>query len=403
MHKRDPGQEAAQTGAALALFLLPILVTDVAHGSEKIDTPIDCSTTCVEINDYQSDHSALHFTRNRSSGSEGNFGTGSRWRHGFESRLTRDGDDRILFDHHGQAHRFVQQSDGSYLAADNNSGTLSLDGDNPVWTNPAGVETEFQGSWPVGQRYPDGQTLRLDYQRGRLHTISDMQGERIVLDHRNDAPSTVTLPDGRTLLLSTDPCRSSPSTEPPEELQQCDTQANPVPGFDQVSTPPGVSTVDARPASCQSYFVDFYGTVRGEEIEAGLADLPPYNTMLPTNRSYPIVDFINGEELIVVRSRDLASPGFNNPGDPDALYDRLLRDGGQIQTRFLDPLARDGAVTRTENGRTTHITQTPGQHVTLQLLVRQNMASHEHWRQVDQARADLLQQYGIRLEVVIIP
>ncbi len=399
-HKR--GRQTANL--SMALCLLPIALSSPALARDSPASAPGCRSSCVEIVDFESDRSPLYYSRSRTVEPDGENGQASRWRHEYEVRLTRDGDERVLFDQYGEAHRFLRQSDGSYQAADNGSGILRDDGDTTVWTNAAGIDIEFRGSYPTRLHFPDGQSLRLDYDMGRLHTITDDNGEQVVIEHQNGSPSRVHTPDGRVIVQDSDPCTtSSPSPDRTEEPEQCDTQTNPVPGFDRVATPPGVTALDARPASCQSYFVDYYGTVRGEEIESGLAHLPPYNTMIPTNRSYPIVDFIQGNEMIVVRSRDLASPGFNNPEAPDALHERLLRDGAQIQSRFLDPLNRDGVVSRTEQGRTTHIVQDPAQTVSLHVIIRQDMASPEHWRQIEQARTDLLQQYGIQLQIVIIP
>ena len=400
----DRKRDRQTASLSMALCLLPLALSSPTHARDTLSLPPGCRSSCVEIIDFESSTSPLYYSRSRTVESGGENGLASRWRHEYEVRLTGDGDDRVLFDQYGQAHRFQRQSDGSYQAADNGSGTLRDNGDTAVWTNMAGIDTEFQGSYPTRLHFPDGQSLRLDYDKGRLRRISDDNGEQIVIEHPDGSPSRVHTPDGRVTVQDNDPCITpSPSPDAAEEPEQCDTQANPVPGFDRVATPPGVTALDARPASCQSYFVDYYGTVRGEEIESGIAHLPPYNTMIPTNRSYPIVDFIQGNELIVVRSRDLASPSFNNPETPGALHDRLLRDGAQIQSQFLDPLNRDGVVSRTEQGRTTHIVQDPSQNVSLHVIIRQDMASPEHWRQIEQARTDLLQQYGIQLQIVIIP
>ncbi|MGQ7848690.1 hypothetical protein ACUNV4_29610 [Granulosicoccus sp. 3-233] len=404
MSTRYVTNEYAGSVVPPTLYLLPIICSLTAHADSSALPELHCSTSCVEIVDYESNESPLHYSRHRSVSSDTNAGTASRWRHDYEIRLTGDGDDRVIFDQHGQAHRFLQQEDGSFRAENENSGTLHDNNGSPMWTHASGVTTEFQGSWPTRVHFPDGQSLRLDYEKGRLHTISDQFGEQILIEHPEGSASRVHTPDGRITLLDTDPCFTPPTTtDSPSAPQQCDTQANPVAGFDEVALPPGATALDARPASCQSYFVDYYGTVRGEEIERGIAQLAPYNALIPTNRSYPIVDFIDDEELIVVRSRDLASPSFNDPQAPDALHQRLLRDGAQIQSRFLDPLNRDGVLSRTEQGRTTHIVQDPSQYVSLHLIIRQDMASPEHWRQIEQARTDLLQQYGIRLQVVIIP
>lgn len=393
-----------RTGVGLLLHLTPLVVALPLQADTRHLASPECPSSCITVVDYQSPGSPLQFSRTFTTTDDAQPTLPPRWRHAYESRLTSDGNDRVIFDAFGQPHRFLRQADGRYLAATVSDGTLHESDGTLVWTDASGIATEFQGSFPTRLHFPDDQTLRLDYADGQLHSISDEQGEQIIIEHEDGEAPRVHLPDGRTTVLDADPCLPQPTPgDATDEEDQCDTQANPVPGFDTIQTRPGVSTLDARPASCQSYFVEFYGTVRGEEIESGLARLPPYADMLPTNRSFPIIDFIDGNELVVVRSRDLASPSFNNPEDPEALHDRLLRDGAEIQSRFLEELQRDGAVTRTEEGRTTHIVQDPSRSISLHVLIRQNMASPEHWRQIEQARVELLQRYGIRLQVVIIP
>lgn len=363
-----------------------------------------CLSSCIQIVDYQSETSPLHFSRTLTVQTGTQIALTPHWRHDYDIRLTRDGDDRVVFDSQGQAHHFQRQDDGSYLATDTASGSLEIIEGVAAWTDTTGIQTEFQGSFPTRMQFSDGQTLSLNYHHSRLHSITDDNGDQIVIEQDDSLQSRVLLPDGQVSVMSADACREDTVPDDvTDEPERCDTQANPVPGFDQIPTPAGVTTLDARPASCQSYFVEYYGTLRGEEIETGIAPLSPYADMLPSNRSYPIVDFINGDELIVVRSRDLASPSFNDPDSPEALYQRLLRDGAQIQSGFLEPLQRDGVVTRTEQGRTTHIVQNPAQHLSLHVLIRQDMASPQHWRQIEQARTELLARYGIRLQVVIIP
>ena len=161
--------------------------------------------------------------------------------------------------------------------------------------------------------------------------------------------------------------------------------------------------LDARPASCESYFVDYYGTKRGSEIEAGLLNYPPYNSMTPTLRTFPIIDFISDTELIVVNSRDLGSRTYNSETNPTALLDRLLKDGEQIQTRFLDVLERDGSITASELGQSTTINADELKPITMQLVIRDGIASASHWQQIETARQILMARHGVELEVVVIP
>ena len=393
-----------------------------SHAPGNASTETLCNPGCVTIIDYQSGATHLEYSRSFNAAQRVQDTPPARWRHRYEIRLTQQGDDRVVFDHHGGRHLFKLNHDGSYSPADASSGSLTSHAGQYIWTDNHAVQHQFHGSFLTTLTFSDNQKLTLHYQSDQLRSVSDEQSGKIDFIHDNGYLSEVQLPDGRSLRDTSDPCNplTQPDTEPlpddststgpgeeqpptEESPERCDTQQNPVPGFNALPTRSGVTTLDARPASCQSYFVEYYGTVRGEEIEAGLEDHPPYATMIPTNRSFPIVDFINGNQLIVVRSRDLASPTYNNPDSPEALYNRLMRDGRQIQTRALDRLQSDGVLSSTENGRTTLITHHEQQSVVLHLLIRQNMASSAHWQQIQNASIALAARYGIRLEVIIIP
>ena len=81
-----------------------------------------------------------------------------------------------------------------------------------------------------------------------------------------------------------------------------------------------------------------------------------------------------------------------------------MRDGKEIQDRFLTPMAEDGFVTAEEDGVTTTLEAMQAvQNLTLQLVIRDQIASPSHWQQIARARELLLERYDVRLEVVIIP
>ena len=126
--------------------------------------------------------------------------------------------------------------------------------------------------------------------------------------------------------------------------------------------------------------------------------------MNATVRSFPIVDFVDGDRFIAVRSRDLSNPSFNDDSNQNALLYRLNRDGQEIFNSFIQPLDEAGSITTTENGITTKIIDDgKNRSVVLQLLIRDKIATPSHWQQIAQARENLAQRYQIVLEVVIIP
>ncbi len=353
----------------------------------------NCNSPCQTIHDYQHDRTPLGFSRTRALSNTRQGAAAMPWRHNFEQVLTRDGAQRVLFDEWGNRLVFDPVTGGDFHARQANSGTLETTDTGHTWTNKHGVRYHFFGSYPTQITYPDGQQLTLRYRGAQLLSISDDNRNRIAFHYQQNQLSRVALPDGSMVDYPRKSC---------DEFQ-CDTQANPIAGFNATASSALIDWVDARPASCQSYFVDYSGTERGTQIETGLQTLAPYSNMTATVRSFPIVDFINGHELIVVRSRDLGSPSFNAPAQPNALLHRLLRDGRDIQHFFLDPLAAQGFISSSELGNSTRIESHPDQTLTLQLLIRQHMASPSHWRQIEQARRQLHATHGIRLKVVIIP
>ena len=125
--------------------------------------------------------------------------------------------------------------------------------------------------------------------------------------------------------------------------------------------------------------------------------------MTATLRTFPVIDFYDDNTLYVVHSRDLGNRTFNSPTRPNALLDQLLEDGEQIQTRFIDVVLQEGSVTASELGNSTTISDNQLRPVTLQLIIRDGMASASHWQQIAQAGETLQARYGITLEVVVIP
>ena len=351
------------------------------------------------------------------------------WRHRYEIRLTRDEKNLIVFDQYGSQHVFTPDGDYNYQAVTSNSGTLSLlgteSGSQYQWINGQRVEHLFRGSFPVTITAPGKPKISLYYHDQQLQSVREESGHLLEFFYKDAQLERVSSSTIRTGLATNAHCNASqthtssneselseypetaesdnPDTQSNTAEQRCDTQANPVPGFGTIRPDNHVTSIDARPASCDSYFVQYYGTERGAKIEIGLRDLPPYSSMTPTVRSFPIVDFINGNELIVVRSRDLASPSFNDPLSDDALFARLMRDGAEISRLFLEPLREHGSVTATESGQTTTIENHDPLNLTLQLVIRHDMASASHWQQIERARAALQVRYGVRLEVVLIP
>lgn len=183
--------------------------------------------------------------------------------------------------------------------------------------------------------------------------------------------------------------------------RQCDSTEAPL--SDHFTAGPSIDegiTVDIRPESCQSYFREYVGIERGARIEDALAHAAHYANVTPTVRSFPLVDFIGQGEARVVRSRDLASASYAEPG---ALYDRLMRDGRDIETGLITPLLQDGFIERTELGSTTRLEASTAQTIVLEVIVQHGMTSDAQLTDIRRAASDLASTWGIALRVIEIP
>lgn len=363
-----------------------------------------CLASCLTASDYQHPSSSLNFSRNyfpdKTSLENTQEALQARWRHNFDIVITQASPQTTIFDQFGNRHVFNVNEAGYYIPLLETSGTLFLDNGDFNWVSNDGFRHSFQGSYLTEITSPDNDTLKLNYLNRQLRSVSNVQGETLVFNYRNNSIAGFTTPQGETVELTDHSCTEGSTTEP----QSCDAEQHPITGFNSSPAPSGAIRIDARPASCESYFIDYFGTTRGSEIETGLATLAPYRTMQATVRSFPIIDFVNHDEWIAVRSRDLASPSFNDEQTPNALFYRLMRDGQEIQDRFLTPLAEDGFISVEEDGVTTRLEAgSESQSVVLQLVIRHQIASPSHWQQIDRARELLQQRYKIDLEVVIIP
>ena len=287
--------------------------------------------------------------------------------------LTTEDGRYTVFDPLLNEHSFTQHNNGELVADAKTSGTLvHLVGQRYRWTDGNGQQYRFEGSQFVG------------------------------LERASEALECLPLPNPDSEVI--DPPTNSPGTEEStEEESQCDSETHGAHSFSTPGYAGELTLLDARPASCESYFVEYYGTQRGSEIETGLHQHSPYQSMTATLRTFPVIDFYDDNALYVVHSRDLGNRTFNSTTRPNALLDQLLKDGEQIQTRFIDVVLQDGSVTASELGNSTTISDDQLRPVTLQLVIRDGMASASHWQQIVEAREILGARYGITLEVVLIP
>lgn len=102
-----------------------------------------------------------------------------------------------------------------------------------------------------------------------------------------------------------------------------------------------------------------------------------------------------------MRSRDLALPSLGAAAD--CLFDRLIRDGQDIETLLLDPLARDGEIRVREGGAVAVLNALPRRPMVLELVVRHGFASADQIVQIEWAWVALRVRWNFTLRVIEIP
>jgi len=364
---------------------------------------------------------------------------GQGWRLNYDLLLTENGHTRTLFDEHGRAHVFhevitniekQEQLSGEFIPESSNSGSLYFDSNQYKWLRPDGTIIEFHGSLPVKWIMKDGKIINLNYAAGHLLSVKDNSGGMLTFSYNNNKLTGITLPNstqlhyrfngndalilsvisdqGETLAaLSSDNYSShqqqSAGCREPEEHTYCDAEIRPPPdGFTTAETVPGTIRIDARPQSCRSYFTDYSSIERGVLIETHFSFRSIFAPMEATVRSFPIVDFIGENQLHVAHSRDLTSDTYSLRNE-NPLYDSLMQDGAEIMSVFLNPLQDAGFLSVNELGENTTIRSDQFDSVVLNLVIRFDIASSHQIAQIQRARRDLFELYGIYLRVIEIP
>ena len=410
------------TPLALTLIGLHLGPSTPASGTDAIAPARPLERGAVELRDARGDDLLGLSPPHRRSPRHTPLGGG--WRHALDIVLTRDGENLVVYDGTQVRHVFpgTNTAGKRTLGERAGGGEIAVRDGRHVWTRPSdGTGVTFRGSLPVEMTTADGQrtilryangrlveavrgdgrgTTRFAYERGRLSDVTFPDGTAHALRVRADGTLTARRYTTTVECGPEHPGTTDDGAPERDSDDRCDSASSPPPPSFATVGIVGATRVDARPASCESYFVEHLGTERGTEIEAGLVGLPHYVGYDTTVRSFPVVDFV-GRELRVVRSRDLSLPSYD--AVPDGLFDRLLRDGDDIARGLLEPLARDGLVAASESGRTTVVLHQPKRAVVLELVVRHGIASADQRRQIRRAAAELLARHGVRLRVVEIP
>ena len=333
---------------------------------------------------------------------------GRNWRHNFDLLLTRSSDSISIFDEFGNRHDFgldadnIESGDNLFLTGSRgDSGSIHRDGDTIRWSRPNGLAVDFQGSLPYRISRDDDQALILFYNDGRLTEVRGEDYDSLRFHYSNGRLGNV---EPHEIRFSCEQHNQDIPAFSPASSSTCDSDAHPAPASTQTPSFTGAIAVDLRPATCNSYFVEYFGTTRGQEIEYGLDTHSRYQRYSSTVRSFPIIDLIGDDELLIVRSRDLTSASYDPQIFPDGLYRRLLQDALDIQDKFITPLQTNGFLESTELGETTRVdSEILDRPMVLEVIIRHGFASPEHIAQINRAREVIEQTYGIALRVIEIP
>ncbi len=293
-------------------------------------------------------------------------------------RLINEGENRLLITESGtQRYTPQQQLDSQRVRYRSKTGTEILEGG-------FGRYTLFSTS-ASPQQYVAG---------ARVESNRLKQTLPIAIEQKRPLQSVSTGHLLSTLLLT----ENTTEDDCPE---QCDASAYP-PSNDFQAGPSidEALTIDIRPETCQSYFDAYVGIERGSRIEQALAYTDPFAGSVATVRSFPVVDFIAQGEARVVRSRDLASQSYAEPG---SLYERLMRDGRDIEAGLIIPLSEDGFIERTELGRTTRLEASDSVTIMLEVIVQHGMINVDQLDDIRRAASDLASTWGIALRIIEIP
>jgi|GEM_PF-3562093 len=276
---------------------------------------------------------------------------------------------------------------------------------------------------PTDPPPPAAERSRSDYRLygiGRQRLLLGPEGQRIVFDPVGvslaandrfvDATGRWQLEGARGEYVLTDPQgrRARPSIGRAGTAEHCPVDcdtANHPPGatFAAREGIPGARYLDLRPASCASYFTEFAPLARGARIEAALTRQGGMAGMTATVRSFPLIDWLDDEQLIVLHSRDLASESLDATRHPTALFDVLLSDGRSIERDIAQRLARDGHILVRDGVAETRVDALPPRRIVLTLLVRHGMATEQQRTQIRLAREQLRLRHDIELQVIEIP
>jgi len=164
---------------------------------------------CTSTIDYQHPETPLSFSRaffdvsNPNETVQGGSIVNTISRHRYDIRITHEQGTYSVFDHEGNRHDFIQNTDGVYVPVTENSGHLSQADGDFIWVNEESDSHAFQGSYLTQVINADGESVSLNYTNQRVQSITDEAGNSLNLEYDESGPSTLITPEGKAILSST--------------------------------------------------------------------------------------------------------------------------------------------------------------------------------------------------------
>lgn len=356
---------------------------------------------------------------------------GSQWRHQYEINLLSKGESLEILDEIGKRTEFIRIKDNLFESDTPAMGRIIREDQYSQWITDK-KQIVFYGSYPVTIKHPHSSAIKLRYKDSKLTRVFDQAGNSIhLIYNENNTIAKLIQPNGEAIHFDYDqhyrlasssatgvrhnytytsappvviclPSYSQADTEADDGLCS-DTEVKPSDAYEFAASDAVYSKIDLRPSSCKSYFVEYNSIERGVKIESGLFMHSLYSHLTPTVRSFPVVDFIDGREVIAVYSKDLNSKSYSSLTNPDGLFKSIMLDADKADTLFLSKLNSEGMVTAKEKGQTTTIYKDQVDGFRMELIIQAGMATPDHLIQIEKARQALWQDYNIRLQVIQIP
>ena len=183
----------------------------------------------------------------------------------------------------------------------------------------------------------------------------------------------------------------------------CEDASNDTPIFESNPILSISTQIDIRPENCISFFDDYLHTRRGLRIESALNTTDQFSRYEKTVATFPVVDFISGKQAHVVKSKDISAQIYTSEAGSQPLYDSIIADAKEIETRILAVLKIEGEISATVHGRSTTLLPGGITAFTLHIIIQAGMASPNQVKQIELAALELKRRWGVQLAIIEIP